>query len=568
MKQTFPCTLLFALITVTLVRNVAYADVQVDKNVVYGKVGDRELLLDLYRPAGEVPAGHKYPGLVALYGGAWRMGDKEAMAKIGEYFAQNGYVVIAPNYRLAPEHPFPAQIEDAKCAVRWLRANASQYHVDAGAIAAIGFSAGGHLSLLLGTMNHDDGLEGKGGNDGYSSKVQAVVNYFGPTTFMIGDWNEQVNGWVKDFLGGEITEKRETYDRASPVGYIDEGDASVLTFHGTRDPQVSYAQAVLLDSVLRQHGVISRLELLKGVGHGWKGEEFDRTQQIALEFLNQHVRDRLNKPKDLVIERDIIFGKGGGEDLKLDMYRPAKQEGPLPGLLVIYGGAWRSGNKELMRIFCEQFARAGYVVAASQYRLCPKHKFPAQVEDVKCAVRWMRANAAKYQIDPDRIGAMGPSAGGHLALMLGLMDSQDGMEGDGGNAEQSSKVQAVVNYFGPVNMSMLDWKPKDEHLLVDFLGSSIGDNPDVYAAASPATYVDAHDPPVISFHGTQDPLVPYAQAVLLDNVMRAKGANHELELVPGGVHGWFGPDLQRTQRLSLDFLNKHLKGNGSVKKDH
>lgn len=270
---------------------------------------------------------------------------------------------------------------------------------------------------------------------------------------------------------------------------------------------------------------------------------------------------------DLQIDKDIVFGKGGDVDLKLDLYQPVSHvndpQSTLPGLIVIYGGAWRSGNKETMRIFCEQYARAGYVVSAVTYRLFPQVQFPSPVEDCKCAVRWMRAHAKQYRIDSARIGAMGGSAGGHLAMVLGYMDDGDGLEGTGGNDGYSSQVQVVVNYFGPFDFTKRDWKKKDEHLLVDFFGGTIDEKLDMYKQASPATYVDADDAPTITFHGTDDPLVPYGQAVLVDKVLKGKGVESKLEPVDGAGHGWWGPDLQRTQKLAIEFLDKHLKGDSA-----
>lgn len=268
--------------------------------------------------------------------------------------------------------------------------------------------------------------------------------------------------------------------------------------------------------------------------------------------------------KELVIEKDIVFGKGGDVDLKLDLYRQKShvddEKSVQPGLIVIYGGAWRSGNKEVMRIFCEQFARAGYVVAAVSYRLFPDVRFPAAVEDCKCGVRWMRENAATYRIDPKKIGAMGASAGGHLAMMLGYMDDSDGLQGNGGHEKYSSQVQCVVNYFGPFDLTLRDWKSSDEHLLVDFLGDKLDKIPDTYQKASPSHYVDADDAPTITLHGTQDPIVPYGQGTLVDATLGHLGIDSRLELVKGAVHGWWGADLQRTQKASIEFLDKHLKG--------
>lgn len=261
----------------------------------------------------------------------------------------------------------------------------------------------------------------------------------------------------------------------------------------------------------------------------------------------------------LKVERNIPFGKAQDEELRLDVYRRADQSGPKPGILVLYGGAWRGGSKEPMGVFAEQFARAGFVAVCSQYRLCPKHRFPAQVEDAKCAVRWMRAHAEDYSIDPDRIGAIGFSAGGHLALLLGLMDPKDGLEGDGGNRGYSSKVQAVVNYFGPVDMTLRDWNPKDERLLVDFLGATLDQRRDLYRRASPAAYIDPKDPPVLTFHGTADPLVPYGQAVLLDKRLRQAHVPSKLEPVVGAGHAWFGSQLHHTQKMAVEFFVETLK---------
>ena len=262
---------------------------------------------------------------------------------------------------------------------------------------------------------------------------------------------------------------------------------------------------------------------------------------------------------DPVSRFDIVYGKGGDVDLKLDLYRPHAQRNRTPGMLVIHGGAWRKGRKEFMRPFAEQMARAGYVAATVQYRLCPEHQFPAQIEDVKCAVRWMRANADKYGIDGERIGAIGASAGGHLALMLGSCDSDDGLEGAGGHAGFSSEVQAVANYYGPFDLTLSDWNPRHGHLLVDFLGGTLAERRDTYRRASPAHYVDPNDAPVITFHGTKDPLVPFGQAIRVDRTLRHHGVASRLEALEDRGHGWWGPDLHRTQKLAIEFFDEHLK---------
>src|SRR5262249_51489713 len=146
------------------------------------------------------------------------------------------------------------------------------------------------------------------------------------------------------------------------------------------------------------------------------------------------------------VEKDLVYGKGGDTDLQLDLAMPKDGAGPFPALVCIHPGSWRQGNRQQLGQTIEVLAGHGYAAVTVSYRLVPTAIFPAQIEDCKAAVRWLRANAKKYKVDPDRIGAIGFSAGGHLACLLGTTDRNDGLEGNGGNPEQSSRVQAVVSF--------------------------------------------------------------------------------------------------------------------------
>ena len=143
---------------------------------------------------------------------------------------------------------------------------------------------------------------------------------------------------------------------------------------------------------------------------------------------------------------------------------------PVPAVVVIHGGGWSGGKRQDMTPIAKQITAHGYVAPTISYRLAPKHRFPAQIEDVKAAVRYLRAHAKELNIDPKRIGAMGVSAGAHLSLMLGTMDSEDGLEGDGGNPDQPSKVQAVVSYVGPINLVIDEYTPTQTGIITAFLG--------------------------------------------------------------------------------------------------
>src|SRR5262245_22566617 len=180
-------------------------------------------------------------------------------------------------------------------------------------------------------------------------------------------------------------------------------------------------------------------------------------------------------------ECDLIYGKGGDTELRLDLAMPKNDSGPFPAVVFLHGKGWRAGNRQEMNHFIEGVARQGYVGVTVTYRLVPSARFPAQIEDCKAAVRWLRANAAKYKINPERIGAVGFSAGGHLACLLGASGPNDGLEGNGGNPEQSSRVQAVVSFFGPTDFTTRDW-PADleKEVIIPFLGGTFADKPDVY----------------------------------------------------------------------------------------
>jgi acetyl esterase/lipase len=258
---------------------------------------------------------------------------------------------------------------------------------------------------------------------------------------------------------------------------------------------------------------------------------------------------------------DIVYTKTGLAEMRLDVAFPTEGTGPYPGVVVLYGGAWRVGNKWGNRTLLAEFARRGYVAVAPQYRHCPKDVFPAQVHDVKAAVRWLRGHSTEYKVDADHIGAMGFSAGGHLSLMLGVTGPDDGLEGDIPPGSPSSKVQAVVNYFGPSDLTPTDVSDFAAGLVRDFLGARSTDRPDLAAKASPMTYLSKDDAAILSFHGTKDPLVPHNQSTKLAEAMSRVGLPGRVELLIGAGHGWTGPEMRRTMNDTYEFFDEHLKPN-------
>jgi acetyl esterase/lipase len=269
-----------------------------------------------------------------------------------------------------------------------------------------------------------------------------------------------------------------------------------------------------------------------------------------------------------VVEENLIYGRVNNVDLKLDLARPKEGNGPFPAIVFIHGGAWAGGERKSYRSLIQRAADKGYVAVQISYRLTEpdpvthvaKVPFPAQIHDCKCAVRWLRSVADTYQINKNRIGVTGGSAGGHLSLLVGLVDDAAGLEGDGGHSEFSSDVNAVVNYCGPTDLAR---EFKDVEVVQPFLIALCGGKPEEaaesYRRASPVSWLSPDDPPVLTLHGDQDDIVPVSQARLLDDAMKKAGLSHELIVLEGQGHAFMGESGKRAEAALWAFFEKHLK---------
>jgi acetyl esterase/lipase len=239
------------------------------------------------------------------------------------------------------------------------------------------------------------------------------------------------------------------------------------------------------------------------------------------------------------IKRDIVYGQSGSQELKLDLYYPADLSGKKPVVIFIHGGGWSTGDKGNLQGQGDfpALLRAGFIIASINYRLVPENPFPVPIEDVKCAVRFLRANAETLQINPDRIGAMGVSAGGHLAAMLGATDSSAAMDRESGWPDTSSQVQAVVDLYGPTNLPEL-WKNANGRLILEKAF-----NPEkqptgkLLAKFSPIMYISQDDPPVLIIHGENDNLVPIEQATQYYEALQQNKIQSKLIIVKNAGHG-------------------------------
>lgn len=264
-------------------------------------------------------------------------------------------------------------------------------------------------------------------------------------------------------------------------------------------------------------------------------------------------------PDGVVEQKDLEYGRVGARPLLLDVYSPAQLSNAVPGLIFIHGGAWRSGHRQDYRVYTTWFASRGYVAASISYRLVPEAPFPAAVEDAKCAVRWMRANAARLHVDPSRIAVLGGSAGGHLVLMVGYDPDDPRLEGNGGNPGVSSRVAAVVDFYGPADLTTPF--AQASQLVKDFLGGkSYAEAPELYRQASPLFYLKAGAPPTLIFHGTIDDIVPIDQSDSLAARLSALQVPHEYARLEGWPHAMdAGKPVNDYSKARVEaFLAKHL----------
>jgi acetyl esterase/lipase len=274
----------------------------------------------------------------------------------------------------------------------------------------------------------------------------------------------------------------------------------------------------------------------------------------------------------VLLDRDIPYIPDGDEAQRLDLYLPEKTaETRLPLIVHIHGGGWMGGSKFPCPFV--NLVGQGYAVASVEYRFSQKALFPAQIQDCQAAIRWLRANSQRYNIDSEHVGVVGGSAGGHLSALVGTSGGKKAFQISGGNEDQSDRVQCACDIFGPANFtSVMQQAAEDKNVRNIFqfnspndpysrlVGVSLDADRAKTDAVSPVHYVSKETPPILILHGTHDALVPYAQSEELAAALRANGVPVWLQTLPGSGHG--GPAFEKpaASKLIQSFFDKHLKG--------
>ena len=277
----------------------------------------------------------------------------------------------------------------------------------------------------------------------------------------------------------------------------------------------------------------------------------------GLLLLAQVSKANLVVPDGVRFEQGIEFSNVAGQHLQLNLAAPSGT-GPFPAVVCIHGGGFSKGKRDAYNELCLDLAQRGYVALTVSYRLAPAFPFPAAVQDCKAAVRWLRAHAAQYNVDPDRIGVTGSSAGGHLAQFLGVTAEVRNFDGEG-YLEQSSAVNCVVNLFGPSDFTRSHEKSVDAaEVLPLFFKGVLGQKRREYIIGSPLYWVTPNAAPTLCIHGTADRHVPLEQTEWLVDRLKASAVEAELLKIEGAGHGFSGENLEAAKAALFRFFELHL----------
>ncbi len=544
------------------------------REVVFKQTPQGELKMTLFYPP-DWKAADRRPAIVFFFGGGFVNGTPRQFFSKAAYLANRGMVAASAEYRVLSRHKTSVResYEDCRTAIRWLRTNAHAHGVDAARIAAGGGSAGATCAMsTLAEQPFDTA-----GEDTTVSARPSLLVLFNPVV--------------------EMSVLRQPDPALSPHQHLRPGLPPMVMFYGTDDVHYPPAQRYFTQAKT----IGNRVELFhaKGQKHGFFNDKpggdyswhastlylsdsflaslgyLQGRPQIAMPAGSRAVLFHEGAgipaspaprplPAGVRAVKDVVYATAGTRELKLDLYLPELRAAkPLPLIVWIHGGAWRAGTKENPPVI--PLLAHGYAVASVGYRYTQEAPFPANLEDCKAAIRWLRSNAAKSGMDGERIGVWGSSAGGHLVALLGTTGDVAEFEGARGGQVISSRVQSVVDWFGPTRVERMSHHPsRIDHDAPDspesqLAGGPVQQNPQAAARLNPARYASSDDPPFLIQHGDADPLVPMEQSEILAESLRAAGAQVEFDVLRGAGHG--GPAFQTRENLERvrQFFDRTLK---------
>jgi acetyl esterase/lipase len=513
--------------------------VALQSNIVYSTIGGRSLRLDLYIPKdGPGP----FPAVILIHGERPSNRGRDYYRQLAMMAATRGEMAaVVIEYRNAAEAAFPGAIDDARAAVRWLRTNSAKYRINPNRIGAGGENFGGYLAAML-ALDRTDPL----------SAVQAVA-LMSPVTDL-SSYAPLPDGYPYHyalFLRYPQTERPELWRAASPLTHAPSATTPFLLLHGTDDRVVPLNQSKTLVEALQKAGGDVQMTEFPGAGN----ELLDDPQvrpRVMRRFVQFLHRALWAPPPGVTMERDLVYARPDGRELRLDLFRPAEAGRPRPAVVFVHGGGWLWGSKLDHWPTAGYLASRGFVTMSIEYRLARERIYPAALDDVKAAVSWLKANATRYGVDPQRIGASGSSAGGHLVSMLGVVPAT--------SSTNTVSVKAVAAIAAPVDLASQYERDRFSPSL--FLGAgNPSEHPERWAEASPVNHVNRHAAAFLFLHGTQDGLVSFDEAANMAKLLSDAGVTAEVHIADGGTHDfffeypWRWPALRRMEEFFIKTLD-------------
>ena len=580
-----------------LLAGVSGLQARVEEDLVYAMRGGLAMLLDVHYP--EHSNGF---GIVFIPGSGWHapLTYDAAPLKASGFaklyvppLTKAGFTVFVTNHRAAPRYSYPAPIEDAQRAVRFVRHNAARFGIDPDRIGGVGGSSGGHLISMLGVLDGGGEPSSPDPVERAGAKLQAVFARAAPfdLTRVQGRF---ASGSVSSLLGLRLgardapsSMEHRAYWAASPAAHVSPDDPPFLLMHGTADERVPHGQAEKFLALLETVGIEADLVLIEGGGHGasFPGATNPPNYLAAMvTFFEKHLsstaRAAASPPEppqqDPGVERDVTFGMVSGGALLMDVYRPERPNGI--GILHITGSGWHSPlaanapqqkASRQVEVFGAPLVEAGYTLFAVNHRTAPLNKYPAQLEDVERAVRFIRSHATRWGIDPGRIGGIGGSSGGHLTLMLGGFSGAGDPEDPDPVNRESARLQAIVPWAPPTDLVMLNGEFGQGTFGSLFGMRLMARDPQsspqfkAYRDASPIHHVSSEDAPALLIHGDADKVVPLGHSEMIAARMRAAGVAVETLVIPDGGHGASFPGKARDApdyvQAAVAWFDRHLR---------
>jgi pectinesterase len=517
-------------------------------DLVYAIHGERKLRLDIYRPNF---SNGPFPAVILIHGHYPISRDRHHYATLAAQLAQQGLVAVTIDYREAVDAPYPAAVDDARTAINWIKDHAEEYHVKPKEIAALGESFGGYVAAMLGVVSDL--------SDAPSARAVALIQApvdllnYKPTARDPYDAFPYV---YLAYLGFPQDQRPDLWKQASPLEYVDSRAAKFFFYPSMQPNRVPVAQTMAMASALNKVGVETEVISREGAGRDLLIAPHD-VDYFARSIANRLKEALWTMPDGVHVQKNLVYASPGGRNLHLDLYLPDRTSGPLPIVMFIHGGGWIYGNKEMFRDAASYLATQGFATATIEYRLSNERIYPAAVDDSKAAVRWLRANAATFGGDSERIGVVGTSAGGQLAALLGVTPDISHFKEGNDSPGVSVEIQAVVPVAAPVDMVAQD--QIDPWNLKVFMGSRPHEVPELWRQASPIHFAGKSSGAFLFMHFTEDD-VRYVDIETMRQSLLSAGVRAEIFTAAGRGHGVLSDPRYRDAALVrlASFLREEL----------